>query len=397
MLSTDCALARTTRLLPHLTAGVLAAAGLLLPGCSHHKADTKPAVAASSAKPGPAANLSPKSFQVNFDEWAKIGYKLDWVGFPFLGEGKTPKVTLMQAYDDLVIAQDAQSTVAAVETSNGQTRWSTQLAGPLTKFIGINRDPDDPGRILISSEAEAFALSTANGNILNRERFARVVSTRPVLMGNLLISGNTTGEVNAHYLGHGVKAWGFATVGAFESNPVVIGGLVAAVSQAGDVLFLSPGGSLMGRGRIFEGLDNDPVADNGLLFIAGRDRSVYAMDTGGTVIWRHRTSSPLSVQPTAHNGVLYVDIPKEGLTAFEEATGKVLWGNPGISGVVIGTRNSKLLVHKGHTLMLVDPAHGDVLESINVPNVVKMVLDKFDDGHIYAVNEKATMAKFIPR
>jgi hypothetical protein len=178
---------------------------------------------------------------------------------------------------------------------------------------------------------------------------------------------------------------------------VVVGDVVAAVSQAGDVLFLTGGGSLAGRARIYEGLDTNPVTDNGLLFIAGRDRSVWGFDGTGYNIWRHRTSSPLLTQPTAHNGVLYVDIPGNGLTAFEENTGRIIWKAPNVNGVVIAARNGKLLVRHGNTITMIDPARGDILERISTPGIAKITFDKFDDGRMYLVNEHSNVAKMIPR
>ena len=376
-----------------LFTGLLVAAGMLT-ACSHHRARAGDAASAKGVK---AAAVSPNGFRLNHEDWAKVGYRLDWVGFPFAGGDEGTQVTMIKAFDDLVIIQDRQSTVAALETNNGQTRWSAQLAGPLTKFVGINRDPDSPGMVLVSSESEVFGISAANGNIMDRERFARVINTQPVLAGNMLIAGTSTGEMIAHALGRNVKAWGFATVGAIEANPVPMAGEIAAVSQAGDIMFLSVGGSLNGRARIYEGLDTNPVTDGSMLFVAGRDRSVWAFDANGASVWRFRTSSPLTTQPTVHNGVLYVDIPSMGLTAFEAVSGRVLWNSPNVNGTGIGTRSGRLLVLKGQTLTLADAGRGDVVERINTPGIVKIIVDAFDDGRIYAVNDRSNVAKLIPR
>src|SRR5437764_27757 len=98
----------TTRLRPARPAAILLAAllaaGLLAPGCAHRKA-----AATSDA----SSVLTAGGFQFVHDDWAKVGYRLDWVGFPFLGERKNPEVRIIKAYDDLLIAQDRQSTVAA--------------------------------------------------------------------------------------------------------------------------------------------------------------------------------------------------------------------------------------------------------------------------------------------
>ncbi len=238
MYPTDFAHIRSRRL-ALVIAGLMACAGLLA-ACSHDEVEEKDQDAA-------AATLSPKAFKVNHDDWQKIGYKLDWVGYPFVGQADDDEgdveVTTLHAYGDIVVGQDRQSTVATLEASNGQTRWSTQLAGPLTRFVGINRDPFDPSRIIVSSESEAFILAAANGNVVGRERFSRVVNTQPVMLGNLAICGTSTGEVLAHALGRGVKAWGFASVGSIVANPVAMGDGLAAVSQGGDVMFLSSSGA----------------------------------------------------------------------------------------------------------------------------------------------------------
>jgi hypothetical protein len=377
----------------------LAAAGVagILIGAGGCHGSSKGSSGSKGQASGSAKVMTAGGFKLVHDDWAKLGYRLDWVGFPFLAEGKNPQVTFAKAYDDLVVLEDKQSTVAALETGNGQTRWSVQLAGPLTKFVGINRDPEQPGMVLVSSESEVFGISTANGNVMDRERFARVINTQPVLTGNLLIAGTSIGEVQAHYLGRNVSAWGFAAVGSFDTNPVVVGGVIGAVSQAGDVVFVSASGSLAGRAHIYEGLDTNPVAENGMLFLAGRDQSVWAFDTTGYTVWRHRTSSKLSTQPTAHNGALYVDIPGEGLTAFEETSGKVLWNAPNVNGTVVAARNGKLLVRKGQTMTMIDPGRGDILERIETPGIVRVVFDQFDDGRMYLVNQQGNVAKMIPR
>jgi outer membrane protein assembly factor BamB len=347
----------------------------------------------SALRPPPGTS----SFPVVHEDWARVGYRLDWVGFPFPSADAKTQVTFLNAYDDIVVAMERGSTVSVVESSTGEARWASELANPLTKFVGVNRDPINPGQLIVSSESEVFTLAAATGTLIGRERLSRVVNTTPVIEGNIAIYGTSSGEVIGQVLGRGVKAWGFATTGAIEADPVPISGYIAAVSQAGDVMFLNPNGSLVGRARVYEGIDNDPVADGGLLYIAGRDRSVWAFDVSGQLMWQHRTSTPLRAQPTVHAGTLYVDIPGNGLTAFEGATGKVLWKSPNANGTVIGMRGGRLLVHKDRTLLLVDAAGGDVQERISIPNVVRLTTDAFVDGRLYAVSDRAVLAKFQPR
>jgi hypothetical protein len=395
MYSSLSALNRPARIAVALLAGLSLACAPI--GCSGKKAAAKADAASSDAASTSVSSKGPNPFPVNHDDWAKIGYRLDWMGFPFRGSGPETQLTMIRAYGDIVVAQDQATTVSLLEATTGRTRWSAQLAGPLTKFVSINRDPVDPNRLLVSSESEEYSLAVPNGNILGRDPFARVVNTEPVINGDIAVYGCSTGEVLGHLVGHGLKAWGFLSSGSIDANPVAVGEVIGAVSQAGDVMFLTDHGALVGRAHIFGGLDTNPVAEGNTMYLAGRDQSIWAFDTSGHLVWRHRTSYALKNQPAVHAGVVYVEIPNEGMTALDGATGKVLWASPSVQGVVIGVRAGKLLVNKNDLLMTVDAAHGDVIERIKIPGVVKLALDKFVDGNLYAVSDRSIVAKFIPR
>ena len=380
-----------------LACTLLAGMALGLGACNRTSTTTTPTTTTTKASAGDVGTASALPFPVVHEDWAKIGYRLDWVGFPFPTATGRTKVNFLNVYDDVLVIEQSDSTVSLLETSNGQTRWSTQLAGPLTKFVGINRDPSNPNNIYVSSESEMYTVSAANGSLLARDRFNRVVNTAPIIHNNTAIFGCSTGEVMGHVIGRGVKAWGFMSSGAIEADPVEVDQAVAFVSQSGDVLFFAKAGGLVGRAAIYSGLANDPVAENGLLFVAGRDRSIWAFNSTGNQEWRHRTSSPLTAQPTAHKGVLYVSIPSEGLTAFEQATGKVLWKNANVNGTVIATRGGRLLVQTDKELVTLQPQGGEIVERIPTQGMVRFVTDKFDDGNLYVVSDKANLAKFTPR
>lgn len=385
---------------PARTALLLAlSAGLLLSACNS-KSNTTTAgstTTTTTPKPGTKANQGP-TFPVNHDDWSRLGYRLDWVGFPFPSASQSTKVNFVQPYQDVIVLLQSDSTLSLLETSNGRTRWSTQLAGPLTKFVSVDRNPADTNHVLVSSESEMFTVSAANGTLLARDRFARVVNTRPIINGSTATFGTSTGEVMAHVMGRGgIKAWGFMSTGAIEADPIICGDSMAFVSQTGDVMFFGLSGGLTGRASIYQGLATDPVADGDRLIIAGLDRSIWCFNTTGHEEWRVRTDSPLRIQPTAHAGTAWVSIPTRGLTAFDTATGKPRWTNANVQGTVIGTRNGRLLVRGNDSLVTLNPGDGTIIERAATPGIVRMVVDKFEDGNLYAVSSQSTLGRFIPR
>jgi len=386
---------RTRRVLPLLlTALALLAEG----GCRRDRAGADDS---ADRTPGTTPLAGGSSFPVVHEDWSRLGYRLDWVGFPFPAVGRRGRVLSVDAYADVVVAQERSSTVTVLEAATGERRWSLDLAGPLTKFVGVLRDESDPNRLIVSSESEAFVLGLIDSALVGRERYAIVANTEPLLLNGQLVFGTANGEIMAHLLGRNVKAWGFRTGGSFDTRLVRVGDAVAGVAQTGDVVFLLPDGTLIGRARIFGGVSADPVSDAGILFVAGLDQSVWAFDQQGQVQWRHRTPVRLTVRPAVRAGTLYVEIPGSGLTAFEGATGKVLWTASDVRGTVIGARAGHLLVLESSgsrsTLVTLDPARGDVLERVSLPGVVSITTDAFEDGRLYAVSDRAVLAKFAPR
>lgn len=351
----------------------------------------------SPYSPGPNRSVDErrKDFPIKHEEYAKIGYRLDWVGFPTV-TGSLP-VEYFQGYPDMAVALEAGSFVSVMEPNTGSQRCADQLSNPLTKFVGFVRDGD---HLYVASEVEVFTLDTQTCALTGRQKTARNVATEPVQFNNLLIFGSGVGEVFAHFAAGGVggvKAWGFLGNGAFEHRPVIIGGAAGAVSQTGQVLFLdAQTGALLGRNNIYGGLACDPVTDGHLMFVAGLDQSIYAFSpSGASTVWRHRTGVPLRVQPTATAERLYCAIPNQGLTAFEAGTGRVVWTTKGFQGTVVGTNRGRLVAWDGTDAALIDPARGDIIERATLTGAAMLRPDKFDDGHLYVVSKSGIVAKFL--
>lgn len=339
-----------------------------------------------------------ESFDVDHESYRRLGYRLDWTGFPVVTAAGPMKA--LEAYDDVVVVQEAGNTVSVLEASNGQARWSDQPATPLTRFVGITREGN---RLLVSSEAEVFILDLQTGSQLDRQEFEKLVSTEPVKADGLLIYGTGTGEILAHLLYSsvdGVKLWGYDMPGAIRANPVKVGeGIVGAVTQTGELAFVQAAdGQLVSRNRVYGGMATNPVADGQRMYVASLDQSLYAFDAAtGEQVWRYRTAAPLDRQPTLHDGRLYIELPGEGLTAFDAARGQIVWANEEITGTVIGLSEGDLLVWNGREAAIVDPDRGDVIERVALPGVQRLELDQFAGGNLYAVSDGGLIAKFVPR
>lgn len=328
--------------------------------------------------------------------WNDAGYRLDWVGYPFVGNTQAKSLKQLAMFPDAVVAQDSRSVVSLLDARTGQTKWSVDLGTPLTKFCGVTRDPIDPTRVVISSEGEAIIMAIASGNIIGREKFARVINTAPIAEGGTYVYGTAVGEVIGHRLGYGLKGWGFQGVGPIKANPVRVGGVVGSVSQSGDVTFIDGRtGSLVGRAKIFSGIDNQPVAAGDAMIIAGLDQSIWCFGTNGQERWRVRTPHKLSNQPTAIGTAVYLEVPGDGLTAFDVNTGNTLWKNPKVGGHVVVQKGATLLVHSKNTVSVIDAKRGDLIRAIPAPGIVRLEADGLENGALYAVSDRNVVARLV--
>jgi outer membrane protein assembly factor BamB len=375
---------------------------LTMSGCNKSaKTDGSSTTApAATTQTASAAGGSTSAFPVVHEDWAKLGYRLDWVGFPFLNAARNARVIDILPLGDSVVAQESGSTVTLMVASNGENRWSTDLTGPLTKWVGMIPDATNPDRFIVSSESEAFVMTKANGNLAGREELSLVVNTAPIQQGSMLVYGTPTGRIIGHLMGvggRGVTAWGFTSVGSIDADLTPLGTNFVSVSSGGDVLVMTTRGNLLGRARVFGPVDHPPATDGQSVFVASRDQSLWAFATTGGTLWRHRTSQPITARPVAHDGSVYVHLRDEGLTAFDASSGSVRWSNPNVKGTIIGVRSGSLLAWDGASLTTLDAARGDVISTIALPGVTKLVPDAFVDGNLYAASDKLVLARFSPR
>jgi len=98
-----------------------------------------------------------------------------------------------------------------------------------------------------------------------------------------------------------------------------------------------------------------------------------------------------------HDGVLYVDIPTEGLVAFDARSGSKNWVSPDASGEVVALVGGELLCRTDEGALLVDAQRGDVLERVDLGGIIELVPEGFVDPVIYARGADGAIARFNPR
>ncbi len=331
------------------------------------------------------------------DSYGALGYRHEWSGFPTMTRGA--RVQSFEILGDVLAVLDSAGELSIIEANSAAVRWHEALATPLTRFVGIVRDTPT-GRIVVCSESEAFYLDADTGTLLAKQQLDRVVSTRPIVLGEMLVFGTSTGEIFGQLKMQGFRMWGNTVQGGIESNGVLFkNGVVGFVSDQGSIRFVDgASGESVGSARIYGGVSVDPVASDSSMFVASRDQSIYAVNpNGGAVRWRKRTDTPLRHQPVHHEGRLYCAIDGTGMVAFDASSGKEIWTSAEVLGHIVGIRNGRLIAWDGHDAVTMDPASGSVVERVQLTDVAFLKTDKFVDGNLYAVTSRGVAAKFVPR
>jgi len=376
-----------------LPAALILSMGLAT-GCASD--DSASAAETSTAAPAPRATPADQrpAPSTELEKFSALGYRLEWRGVGLVA--RRGETLFFDAFNDLLLFQDTGNTLTCLDAATGRSLWATTPERKISRFVGNTRRGD---RVYAASQSELFILDARTGEPLERHQLAVVVDTPPLIVGNMAIFGGLSGEVLGHNLISAYKQWGYRLDGSIGSDPVTVGDAVGVVSQGGDVIILDPvNGASFGRNRVYGLLQNNPVANDELLFVGSTDQSVYAFQrSDGSLRWRDRNERPITDQPAVFNNRLYVSIPTRGLVCFDGPTGDVVWTSRDVSGDVLGMRDGRLIVWNGEHAFAVDPANGDEVVRVQLPGLMKLTMDGFDNGPLYAVTADGRISKFGPR
>ncbi len=342
-----------------------------------------------------------KALSADDEAFGEIGFRREWSGFPTMTKNGRVREVYVDANN--VVVQETGSTVSYLEPSTGRLRWDNRLGSALTKYVSIYPyNWRGTAAVLVSSESDVHALQADTGNLLARQNLAKVVSTGPVIVGDIAIYGTAGGEVMAHSFTTGARLWGHDLDGPIQAGPTYVHGAVVGVADSGQIVSLEAiSGTLFGLGAIYDGAVTAPVAGDMLFFVASLDQSVWAFDPGNPsrAIWRFQTSRPLRVQPVAFGGALLVSTTDRGLVSLDQRNGRVQWTNDEVQGEVVGVHDGRLVVFNSETreAFTLSPTSGVVYQRVSLPTVAGIAFDRFVDGNLYAWGEGGGVAKFVTR
>ncbi len=335
-------------------------------------------------------------FTLDREALRELGYRVDWRSA--LPVGVNPRLAQVDAFDDVVLVQTADTLLSTLDASTGALRHTNELTDATAALAGNTR----LGDLIVSTvDSDLFIIDPVSGDLLDRQTVEGVPAAEPLPVGStLLVTTNAGVLLNHTTSSDGYSLWRFGTRNPMDAPPVLAGSTAIVVTRSGRVVGFEPSsGQMVGENSIFKGPTGSvPVTSDTAVYIASPDQSVYAFDAFDlSLLWRVRTAQPLEEQIALIDGVLYVPTRDRGLVALDANTGTELWNAPDVFGQVLTTRGDAVTVWGRGRAWSVSIADGSVVAAHDLQGVSRLVADKLAEGSLYAVSDANIVAKLTRR
>jgi len=190
------------------------------------------------------------------------------------------------------------------------------------------------GNLVIGTDTDGwiFALDRKTGKRVWGYRTGGKVYSTPAVSGSLVVAASTDKKI--YCLKDGKVVWGFMTEKPDVAAPVIEAGVVYIGGSDGHfrALQLATGAVVWDFDQVRGFVVDKPLVYGGTVYFGCWGNDLYALNkTTGRLIWKwnngstNRMYSPAACWPVAAGGRLFVVAPDQVMTAFDAATGAVLW------------------------------------------------------------------------
>jgi outer membrane protein assembly factor BamB/predicted MPP superfamily phosphohydrolase len=199
-------------------------------------------------------------------------------------------------YKNLIIATNTGGFVYALNEKDGKIRWSFPTKGKIYSTPVISSDY----LVVASTDSNLYCLNASEGKLVWKYKASKPVVASPVIDKDILYVGSSDGTFRALSLSTGKIKWEFGSVKDFVMTKPLI--------YKDEIFFGSWGSEFYS-----------------LNFATGK-LSWKWTDTSN-----NRMFSPAGCQPVAAHGRVFIVAPDQYMTAFEAATGRLLWRSKSVT------------------------------------------------------------------
>lgn len=167
--------------------------------------------------------------------------------------------------------------------------------------------------------------NVANLSLAWSQQTGDVIRSSPAIVDGVVYAGSWDGKLYAFHEATGAVKWTASAPGIRNSSPAVANGMVYVGSDDGPLYaFHTRSGAPAWTAQLRRFSISSPTVADGVVYISAVGK-LYAFDgRTGTPRWSVKSGSGTST-PAVLGGVVYETKVREGLRAYDAATGAVLW------------------------------------------------------------------------
>ncbi|MCH8345275.1 MAG: PQQ-like beta-propeller repeat protein [Planctomycetes bacterium] len=384
-------------------AAVAAGVGCQTPGRPLADRDRPHPIAQTTMAEPPAAPDLDQQYIIGPTAARELGYRIHFQTQTFPQDNSGLRQFAIQ--QDSVFTLDGRNFLTRLHREDGQRLWRIPVADPLDEIHGITL-LGQVERVFLTVGANVLVLDADTGSQIAKQRLGQIANTAPVVFAPFFIYGARNGQLVWHSYEVGYQWRGYQIASSIRIQPLLIDGSVITIGTDGRIVALDAS-SATGRWdkQLLNTVAAAPVAGGGMVYVAGLDQHVWAFDLAtGRNVWRYLTESPLTDSPILIADRLYQQIPSEGLVCFDARPidapgGEVIWTAPNVAGNVIGRYRNRVMVwdKASRQLTLVDAGQGNVIKSIDLPQVRHLLASRMQAGDLYAAGDDGRVIRLVPR
>jgi outer membrane protein assembly factor BamB/predicted Ser/Thr protein kinase len=263
------------------------------------------------------------------------------------GGGATTRLGAPSTGKGLVFVGSADSFVQGLSLSSGKTTWQTKIVGVAHAAPTLDGD-----RLIVTTDkGYVYLLQAGSGQVIWDRPLAQNMQAPSVSAGRIFLSAGST--LYALDVNNGVVDWTFEAPGLITTRPVIAGDMVVVGTERGLLYALRMSdGQLHLRYQASGALLVAPAAEDKLIFIADQSGSVAAVSlTNASLLWRFRAGSAILATPLlvgdrlfvgASDGMLYTIDARDGRQITQIKLGGSVVSEPALGGGLIFVRADRI-------------------------------------------------------
>lgn len=251
-------------------------------------------------------------------------------------EERTPLVQKNRQWAEVSLLQPKQGEYA-------RPSFAVNDSFPHVKAAWVYQDNSDMGSgiarfadlaITTNTAGEVYALQLKDGKRKWTFRTKGKIYATPAVEGERVVVASSDGNIYCLNAGSGKKIWTFKTEKPIVASTTIVDGIAYTGSSDGHfrAINVQTGKLEWDFDQVKGFVEDKPLYYQGNIYFGSWGNDFYALNAkSGELKWKwnngasNRMFSPAACWPVAANGRVFIVAPDRYMTAFDAATGKVVW------------------------------------------------------------------------